>query len=823
MSDNTSFANFDEHKVKTDETLDRLARQNGITWQQLATFNWATAVPKEINLALHEYVGCWKKTRDGKNFMFTSQDDPGIVLIPRKSPTFKFPTGDSHTVRVRLPRPYAQVEVETVDEFGHRAGNVTLVLKSDQGLPEVEIKTDRRGYGRSKKLLSGRYRVLVKGVGPAYYRKAEEQPKGAQNDPDYGEMVEAVIDTKNHSRTVTRVVVWKNATDEERRERRALKNTYLRNGQSRVQEGRGEDTRGLTSASHWYAVDNIALAAGWTADGSRVNHKRLVAEVLQSWLEDYHPTALARGYFVLVVEPETKKLFFMNDAGAMEDTFTLTADLLGLVGAYSIFEDVDKSMFVDMSTYSTSVSRVPVDQDAPHVIEIVEIVAERERFVAKWNSHSGQVPILYYTPTASTLGTLALYGGTGRLEDYGHDDAVNQSVHQRNLAVCRNITRAYQGYLSGYIDRVKATKDENELRSLGPPRSPYEMPRPAGATLDQRRELLDVYAHHEIEPWTAIAHQLDRFANRKSQGYPFLRIKPKYKVSNEKLKKFKDNLRPELRWMVDKPPIVTEVEVEVQIDIQLVDGEFEVITKGDVLVKGSLKPETIVKSRTGKGFPVEIGFKQSLGNPEKQVVNVKISKFQIEKDSVGKTKLSLEAVPGVFADSEVNARTGEFGGGVTIKFKDLAKALREKSDEWSWLPEGRKQSLSKWADYLDGLEIQVMIGFVGTREETVLACITNTPSFFERRNLKELFNPATKWNDLTFDEHRNLTILGWSQTSWDHKHRNEFDDYPDSVGKDRNELTPEEKVAIVHLGFYAYEEYAHQFQQQRIEFADYAF
>lgn len=72
----------ERHKVKTGETLDGLAKKVGLSWKELAKFNWGTDVPGEINQALRTEVGCTKKTKDGKNYVFDDEDDPGIVLLP---------------------------------------------------------------------------------------------------------------------------------------------------------------------------------------------------------------------------------------------------------------------------------------------------------------------------------------------------------------------------------------------------------------------------------------------------------------------------------------------------------------------------------------------------------------------------------------------------------------------------------------------------------------------------------------------------------------------------------------------------------------------
>ena len=73
-----------EHKVKTGESLDSIAKANGMTWQELCDFNWGTHVPKEVNQFLLDYVGVTKRAPDGINYLFDDSDDPGIVYIPKQ-------------------------------------------------------------------------------------------------------------------------------------------------------------------------------------------------------------------------------------------------------------------------------------------------------------------------------------------------------------------------------------------------------------------------------------------------------------------------------------------------------------------------------------------------------------------------------------------------------------------------------------------------------------------------------------------------------------------------------------------------------------------
>jgi hypothetical protein len=110
-------AEITEHKVKKGESIASLAEQAGMKWQELAYFNWGTSVPDEINKNLHDKVGCSKKTRDGKNYMFDDTDKPGIMLIPKKWSKEGLATGQTHPFRVK-PIVYFPVILE--NEWGVR-------------------------------------------------------------------------------------------------------------------------------------------------------------------------------------------------------------------------------------------------------------------------------------------------------------------------------------------------------------------------------------------------------------------------------------------------------------------------------------------------------------------------------------------------------------------------------------------------------------------------------------------------------------------------------------------------------------------------------
>lgn len=99
-SGTATIAVVEQHKVRAGETLAALAESVGLSWKELARFNFGTDNPEEINQALRRVVGCRKKTADGKNYVFDDADDPGILLLPTPWEAKGLSTGASHTIVV---------------------------------------------------------------------------------------------------------------------------------------------------------------------------------------------------------------------------------------------------------------------------------------------------------------------------------------------------------------------------------------------------------------------------------------------------------------------------------------------------------------------------------------------------------------------------------------------------------------------------------------------------------------------------------------------------------------------------------------------------
>ena len=90
-----------EYKVQDGDSLKTIADANGITWQELAKFNYGTDEPTEVNKGMREKTGAFKKAKDGVNLSFSSLDDPGILYIPETFPEPTFATNSAKTITLK--------------------------------------------------------------------------------------------------------------------------------------------------------------------------------------------------------------------------------------------------------------------------------------------------------------------------------------------------------------------------------------------------------------------------------------------------------------------------------------------------------------------------------------------------------------------------------------------------------------------------------------------------------------------------------------------------------------------------------------------------
>lgn len=146
-------AQIEEHKVKTGESLNSIAKENDLTWQELAKFNWGTDVPKEINDHLRDDVGCTVKTPDGNNYKFDDSDDPGIIYIPTKWEKAGLATENMHLISVKchtyVTEKYIRIEVHgplglyESEPYKLKVGDKFIEgVTTEEGLVEADIPVD---------------------------------------------------------------------------------------------------------------------------------------------------------------------------------------------------------------------------------------------------------------------------------------------------------------------------------------------------------------------------------------------------------------------------------------------------------------------------------------------------------------------------------------------------------------------------------------------------------------------------------------------------------------------------------------------------------
>lgn len=152
-----------EYKVNDKDTLESIAKKNNIDFKDLANFNFGTDNPDEINKQLRSIVGCLQKTKDGKNYIFTKEDDPGIIYIPEVFPNKVFSavpstTTQSNIISVKLVTKKAFTPADCIvklrpkkdwaGEYGFdwfREGDYEIFCKGNNILGNIKFK-DIVGY-----------------------------------------------------------------------------------------------------------------------------------------------------------------------------------------------------------------------------------------------------------------------------------------------------------------------------------------------------------------------------------------------------------------------------------------------------------------------------------------------------------------------------------------------------------------------------------------------------------------------------------------------------------------------------------------------------
>jgi hypothetical protein len=78
------------YRVQDSDNWNVVASRAHVAVWDLIDFNFRTRNPDEVNWYLRRNVGCRKTTRDGRNYVFTSDASPGIIYLPPVGPRFNY-------------------------------------------------------------------------------------------------------------------------------------------------------------------------------------------------------------------------------------------------------------------------------------------------------------------------------------------------------------------------------------------------------------------------------------------------------------------------------------------------------------------------------------------------------------------------------------------------------------------------------------------------------------------------------------------------------------------------------------------------------------
>lgn len=652
------------------------------------------------------------------------------------------------------------IDLQTVDEFGHRLGEKTIILTYPDG-KEKEVVTDEKGYHREKRVPKGKIAVILPDGTPAKMKSEDEE-------------WDAVIDSEKIKYAIVNIIVDHGAPEQAKKQKGKNRKLYRRvpkkkndlekekiASRNRVfdpdsGEFTGDDKQVLPRRFACVARDNLSLAAGDVSKSPSNFFK-----VLSEWLADYFPVAHERGYIVYVLREN--ELLTCDSKGKELGKCRVIAELEGrLFGAYSTFAEKTGPIFVDMVNQKYGIT----EKGKTEAIGLEEIVDDPDLMVKIHEDNLSKVKILYCLPTSRELTALAVLGGTGELEDYGQDQAQNDRIHKRNLAVINTIQESYFAYISGYVRMVQGkdefedkkknkrkVENENDLRELGPPREPYVFPPPAGATEKQVEELRnDNVKHSSIRAWQAIAERLANFAGEIPEGSFFLSIKGETdKMGN-----------PE-------SPIINGGSV--RINFYLENDLTPVMMKPETEVKLGGEVEKNIKTKTGKAVKVGFAYEGKVNDKgqfdESYKVKAGAGEIEISRGGDGKLEFGLGKVGGVY--SEMSRKSAQFGMGGYFAFGENQK-------------------------------IYIGLHFQGLKDDTLLAfTCRGVPGFFQRRSIDELLSPRTQWGDLRLDEVKALEAIGFTQKTWDSRYESSAQP-PQSIKKSFDDLTPDQKCAAVVLG-----------------------
>lgn len=117
-------AELTQHRVRTGDTLESIAQAYGTNAKQLALFNWGASDDQSVQEALQDYVGCSKRSPDGRRLQLDDADRPGVVYIAEPWQRAALATDAAHVIELV------------------RHSRIVLSLETDEGLriPEATFE-----------------------------------------------------------------------------------------------------------------------------------------------------------------------------------------------------------------------------------------------------------------------------------------------------------------------------------------------------------------------------------------------------------------------------------------------------------------------------------------------------------------------------------------------------------------------------------------------------------------------------------------------------------------------------------------------------------
>lgn len=535
-----------EHSVQTGDRLDALAQTAGWTEEQLLEFNFGPLQGLlDRRQALIAGLGVRQLDESGQP-VFSGNEEPGRLWYLDQGYSAQLETEKVHVIRVSaVLRPF-RLELETVDELGHRLPNQSIRLIPTSG-QEISLQTNTAGYWSEENIsVAGHLRVESDTNDRLYFAF------GGQYRTDLDRPQPMINPLLVYRGLIT--IVRQRRTDEVRRRRRELRQRYFEPGTGgdhvdnadadirhpsvleRISFRPGINPNGSEVAEldgppeqpnrrrFRNSTDNVFVAAGWREGQDQPPIDNLV-RILRQFILDYHPTASdeARQPKLLIVIG--RQVLAFNPDGVRWDEFELTEgyEIRDYGGYVSFVRNNRLNPFLDIVESRFIVSRVfahgqafPTqdtsrdDSQDDWLLENLLTEASRTRFHSFQDTFPINMTALYvFPPDYGTWSLLSRHGGSGFLEEYPQsrqDQGLFDRIHRRNMMVMEEVRVAYEAYLSWYenqldgfleeventpaepdADGVAPTRDarlEQLLLQLGPPNSPFSFPLPASLDPD---------------------------------------------------------------------------------------------------------------------------------------------------------------------------------------------------------------------------------------------------------------------------------------------------------------------------------------------------